>query len=224
MRVIGTLHRVDRYLVPPTGAANAWIATLAAALVIALAYFLAAQLGLALLARPSDVAVFWPASGIAAGILITAGRRAGVAVVVGVVLGTVAANLLSDRGLLTSVLKGFCNAGEAVLVAWLLERWFGRPFTFCDLRRVAGFFAAAALATATSAVAGAVIMITLHITAPFWEAFLLLALDIVAALVAGMTFRARKAAGQAVDRWSHRVLSVPRSSEPRRVSRGIPVH
>ena len=85
------------------------------------------------------------------------------------VLGTVVANLLGDRNLLTSVLKGFCNAGEAVVVAWLLERWFGRPFAFCDLRHVVGFFAAAALATATSAVAGAAIMTTFHISAPFWE-------------------------------------------------------
>ena len=92
-------------------------------------YFLAAQLGLALLAKPSGVAVFWPASGVAAGILVAAGRRAGVALVVGVVVGTVAANLMSDRNLLTSVLNGFCNAGEAVLMAWLLDRWFGRPFT-----------------------------------------------------------------------------------------------
>ena len=61
------------------GTAGKWIATLVATLTIALAYFLAAQLGLTLLAKPSDVAVFWPASGIAAAILIAAGRRVGVA-------------------------------------------------------------------------------------------------------------------------------------------------
>jgi integral membrane sensor domain MASE1 len=69
---------------------------LGAAFAIALAYFFAAQLGLSLLAKPSDVAVFWPASGIAVGILIAAGRR-GMAAVLGIVLGTVAANLLNDR-------------------------------------------------------------------------------------------------------------------------------
>ena len=36
----------------------------------AIAYLLAARLGLALLTKPEDVAVFWPASGIAAGALI----------------------------------------------------------------------------------------------------------------------------------------------------------
>ena len=169
--LLAAFHRVDRYLVPATTAAKRWIATLVATLVIALAYFLAAQVGLAFLAKPSDVAVFWPASGVAAGILIAVGRRAGVALVVGVVVGTIAANLMSDRALLTSVLKGFCNAGESVLMAWLLERWFGRPFVFGDMRRVVGFFAAAALATATSAIGGAVTMTTFHTSAPFWDAW-----------------------------------------------------
>ena len=99
--------KFDRYLVAATGTASRWIATLGAACAIALGYFLAAQVGLSLLAKPSDVAVFWPASGIAAAILITAGRRAGVALVVGVVVGTVAANLMSDRTPSTSILKGF---------------------------------------------------------------------------------------------------------------------
>src|SRR5262245_65615603 len=149
-----------------------WIATLVATLAIALAYFLAAQLGLTLLAKPSDVAVFWPASGIAAAILIAAGRRVGVALVVGVVVGTVAANLMSDRSVATSILKGFCNAGEAVLLAWLLERWFGRPFTFGDLRRVAGLLTAATLATAASAIGGAATMTLFHTAAPFWDVWL----------------------------------------------------
>src|SRR5215471_16481488 len=49
-------------------------------------------------------------------------------------------------------------------------RWFGRPFRFADLRRVAGFFAAAGLATAVSAVGGASTMTLVHTaTAPYWE-------------------------------------------------------
>ena len=112
--------------------------------------------------------MFWPASGVAAGILIISGRRARPALVIGVVVGTIAANILSDRNLLTSIFKGFCNAGEAVLLAWLVERWFG-IFTFGDLRRVVGFLAAAGLATATSAIGGATTMTLLHTAAPFWE-------------------------------------------------------
>ena len=54
-------------------------------------------------------------------------------------------------------------------MAWLLDRWFGRPFNFGDIRRVIGFFAAAAIATAVSAVGGALTMTTFHASAPFFD-------------------------------------------------------
>jgi PAS domain S-box-containing protein len=153
----------------PVGTTRVWLHTIAAAGSIAVAYFLAARLGLALLASPSDVAVFWPASGLAAGLLITLGRRARPAVVIGVVAGTIAANLMSDRSVATSIFKGFCNAGESLLMAWLLETWFGQHFTFGDLKRVGGFMAATGLAAAASAVGGAATMTSLHTATPFFD-------------------------------------------------------
>jgi PAS domain S-box-containing protein len=159
--------KLGRFLVTTTGKPDT-LATMAAAVAIALVYFLAARIGLSLLAQPSDVAVFWPASGVATGILVAAGRRAGVALATGVLVGTIAANLVSDMTLLTSLLIGFCNTNEALLVAWLLERWFGPAFTFGDVRRVVGFFAAAGLASATFALGGAAVMAELTAT-PFWE-------------------------------------------------------
>src|SRR5262245_1387797 len=155
-----------RYL-PSFGAAPAWLLALGFATGVAIAYFLAARLGLALLTE--EVAVFWPASGIAVGIRVVVGRRASAAVVVGVIAATIVANLMGDRSLLTSVLKGFCNAGEAVLTAWLIERWLGPAFAFDDVRRVLGFVVAAALGAATSAFGGAATMTLLHTTAPFWD-------------------------------------------------------
>jgi integral membrane sensor domain MASE1 len=65
--------------------------------------------------------------------------------------------------------KGFCNAGEAVLAAWLLGWWFARPFRFANLRRVVGFLAAAGLATAASATGGDATMTLLHMSAPYWD-------------------------------------------------------
>ena len=147
------------------------MAVVGGAIAVGVVYFLTARLGLALLA-PSDVAVFWPAAGVAAGILITLGRPALPALVIGVVAATVAANMLSDRNLLTALLKGFCNAGEPVLAAWLLKRWVCQPFTLGSLRRVLDFLAAAALAAAASAVAGAIIMTSLHTAAPFLSVWL----------------------------------------------------
>lgn len=110
--------------------------------------------------------MFWPASGVAAGALVALGRRARASVVIGVIGATIAANLLGDRSLLTALSFGLCNAGEALLTAWLVDRWFGRPFRFDDLYRVWGFLAAAALGAAAAAVGGAVAMGALHATAP----------------------------------------------------------
>jgi hypothetical protein len=62
---------------------------------MAIAYFLAARLGVALPSAPSDVAVFWPAFGLAVGILIIPGRRVYAFLVISVVIGTIAANLLN---------------------------------------------------------------------------------------------------------------------------------
>src|SRR5262245_51856284 len=163
--------RAGRQFALPVNATGTVVGILGAASAIAVAYFLTARLGLALLSTPSDVAVFWPASGVAAGILIIAGRRARPALVIGVFAATIVANILGDRSLLTSGLKGLCNAGEPVLLAWLLERWFGQTFSFGDLRRVIGFFAATCVATALSAIGGATAMTHFHTPAPFWEAW-----------------------------------------------------
>lgn len=166
------LARAGRPFELPDTAAGGALAILFAAAGMTIAYFLAARLGLALLSAPSDVAVFWPASGLAAGILLIASRYIRPALVLGVVAGTVAANVLGDRNILTSLLKGLCNAGEAVLVTWLLERWFGQTFTFGDLRRVVGFLAATCLATAASATGGAATMIlfnSANTAAPFLD-------------------------------------------------------
>jgi PAS domain S-box-containing protein len=134
---------------------------------VAVAYFVAARVGLALLAN--EVAVFWPASGIAVGILVTLGSRARGPVVVGVVAATIIANLMGDRSLWTSIFKGLCNAGEAVLTAWLIERWFGRPFAFDDVRHVVGFVAAACFGAAASGIGGAATITLLHTPEPFWD-------------------------------------------------------
>jgi PAS domain S-box-containing protein len=119
---------------------------------VGLAYFLAAQLGLALLTSAERVAVFWPASGIAVGTLIVLGPWARVPVVAAVMAASIVAALLSDRSVWSAVAFALCNAGEALIVMWLMERWFGPAFSLDSLRRVLGFFAAAAVATATAAV------------------------------------------------------------------------
>jgi PAS domain S-box-containing protein len=125
------------------------------AVAVAVAYFLAARLSLLLLTKPG-VAVFWPAAGISAGTMIALGRQARWPVAAGTVAATFAANLLGDRTIWGSGYFALCDAGEALLVAWLVERHFGARFGLGRLSRLLGFFAAASVGTAVSGLAGAV--------------------------------------------------------------------
>ena len=76
---------------------------------VAVAYFFAARLSLALLGPVDGVAVFWPAAGVASGILIALGPAARWNVVVGVMAATIVANLLGDRNIWSSVFFAFAN-------------------------------------------------------------------------------------------------------------------
>jgi signal transduction histidine kinase len=123
---------------------------------IGVVYFVAARLSLALLTKPEGVAVFWPAAGISAGALIAFGPRARWPIIAGTIAATVVANLLGDRNLWGAVLFGLCNAGEAVLTAWLVGHFFGADFRLNKVRNVAGLVAAAAAGTAVSGIGGAI--------------------------------------------------------------------
>jgi signal transduction histidine kinase len=133
-----------------------WAAPVLLTLEIGVIYFLSARLGLALLTKPEGVAVFWPAAGVSAGALIALGRRARWPVVVGTMAATIVANLLGDRNLWGAAFFAACNAGEAVLAAWLIGRFFGPDFSLSKLGDVLGLTAAAVVATAASGIGGAI--------------------------------------------------------------------
>ena len=65
-----------------------WIYSLVTTIALAIAYFLAARLGLYLLTEPDGVAVFWPAAGVAAGALIGLGSGARLPVIAGTIAAT----------------------------------------------------------------------------------------------------------------------------------------
>ena len=134
--------------------AAAWVFSAASAVAMAVAYFLAAKLGLALLEDADGVAVFWPAAGIASGVLIGFGTSARWPVVAGVMVATIAANLLGDRNIWSSIFFAVANAGEATVVAGLIQRLYGSPFELNELRHVLGLFAATIAATIASGILG----------------------------------------------------------------------
>jgi signal transduction histidine kinase/ActR/RegA family two-component response regulator len=121
---------------------------------LGIAYFLAARLSLALLLETDGVAVFWPAAGIAAGAVISIGSAARFPVIVGTMAATILANVLGDRNIWSSIVFAACNAGEAVLVAGLIQRFFGLPFSLDRVHRVLGLFAAAIVGPAVSGIGG----------------------------------------------------------------------
>jgi len=144
-----------------------WAIAAVATIAVAVAYFLAARLSLALLEKSDGVAVFWPAAGVASGVLIGVGSAARWPVILGVIVATIGANLLGDRNIASSVFFAFANAGEAVLVAGLVERFFGSPFELNELRRVLGLFAATAVGTAVSGIVGTFGFVVFHTSTAF---------------------------------------------------------
>src|SRR5258707_9679498 len=110
------------------------IGAMGLAVAVGIAYFVVAQLGLAFLAKPDGVAVFWPAAGVSSGVLIALGRDARLPVAGGVIVATIIANLTGDRNVWCATVFAFCNAGEALLTAWLIERYFGSGFSLDRLR------------------------------------------------------------------------------------------
>jgi signal transduction histidine kinase len=139
-----------------------WVGSATLAVAIGIVYFAAARLSLALLTKPEGVAVFWPAAGVSAGVLIALGTRTRGPVIIGTMTATIVANLLGDRSLWGAVLFALCNAGEAVLAAWIIERLFGPDFRLDKLRNVVGLVAAATTATAVSGIGGAIVFKLFH--------------------------------------------------------------
>ena len=173
--------------------ARRWGAWIGLAAATATLYFLAARLGLVLLTERDGVAVFWPAAGVSAGALAALGPGARLPVIAGVVAATLAANLDGDRNLASAIVFALCNAGEALLAAWLIERQFGAHFSLESFRRVLGLLVAAGLAAAVSGIGGTLGFVLFHgSTAPVlttwyrWFASDALGIVTVAPLVIGL--------------------------------------
>ena len=122
---------VDRH--SAFGKPRDWVRATGLAVAVGIGYFLAARLSLLLLTKPDGVAVFWPAAGVSAGTLIALGPGARWPVAVGTIVATIWANLLGDRNLGIAVASALCNAGEALLIAWLIESSFGPNFVLDSL-------------------------------------------------------------------------------------------
>jgi PAS domain S-box-containing protein len=131
--------------VPPARSSVAW-RPWAISISVAIVFFLAARLSLALLDKTDGIAVFWPAAGVATGFLVAFGSTVRWPVVIGVVAATFAANLLGDRNLASTTVFAVANASSPVIAAGLIQRFYGAPFELNELRRVFGLIGATIIA------------------------------------------------------------------------------
>lgn len=115
---------------------------------------LAAYIGLQL--KLGSIAVFWPAAGVAAGlVLITTGTaRAGA--ITGILIGLAIGNYYAGRSLETAVVFLAGNLAQAVAVAALLSRVSPEPFKLDRFRSLALLYVASAVVPALIAVPVAV--------------------------------------------------------------------
>jgi PAS domain S-box-containing protein len=139
------------------------------AVAVGIAYFLAAELSLALLAKSRGLTMFWLAGGISSGVLIALGHNARLPVASGTIIATIIASLMGGRNIWISTALALCNVGEALCAAWLIERHFGAGFSLNRLRNVLGLLAAAVITSAAGALGGAAAYKLLQgLTAPIW--------------------------------------------------------
>src|SRR6266702_5898842 len=197
-RVLQNRNQAQRRLFVVADPTWRWVSAIGFAGAVGIAYFLAARLSLSLLTKPDGVAVFWPASGVAAGALIALGPGARWPVAIGAMAATIVANLLGDRTFAGAITFGLCNVGEAMLTAGLIKRQFGSDFSLDRLRHVLGLLAAAVFGAAVSGVGGTLGFKLFHSsTAPsltiwqHWFASDALGIVTVAPLLIGVAAAAR---------------------------------
>lgn len=120
-----------------------WVGSIELAVAVGIAYFLGGLLGIDLLMPPERVAVFWPAAGISSGALIALGPAARWSVAAGVMVATIVVNLLSKVDIWATCAFALGNTAEPLIIAGLIEHYFGARFTLDRLRPVLGLLAAA---------------------------------------------------------------------------------
>jgi PAS domain S-box-containing protein len=170
---------------------QSWLGAVGLFVVVGIAYFLAARVGV-VLGVSQGVPIFWPAAGIAVGAFITLAPNARLPVTVAVVAATIASGILIGRSLSLTITFAFFNTGEALLTAWLIERWFGRAFILGTVRQVLGFVVASAVSEAVAASGAGIVVHFLEPTTSsahawrLWFASCSLGIFTVAPLVIGL--------------------------------------
>src|SRR5215468_1665738 len=146
-----------------------WIGAIGLTIAVVVAYFVAAWLSLAVIAKSDGLALFWLAGGVSSGVLIALGCDARLPVASATIIATIIVHLMNGRNIWVAAAFALCNVGETLVTAWLIERYFGSGFSLGRLRNVLGLLAVSVVATAASGI-GATMAYKLlqNATAPIW--------------------------------------------------------
>src|SRR5258708_38492261 len=127
---------------------------LLAALAVAAAYYGAAKFGLALAYENSSVTAVWPPTGIAIAALLLGGYRLWPGVALGAFLANLTNGPLTTGGEVASLSIATGNTLEALLAAYLVNRFARGREAFNRPRDIFRFTALAAVSTSVSATFG----------------------------------------------------------------------
>jgi PAS domain S-box-containing protein len=124
---------------------------------LAVAYFVAARLGLLFVARPEGLAAIWPASGVALAGLLLSKRSRWPGILGMIFIINALTNLVAGNSLVISVGFAFANTLEPAVGGWLMVRLCGERVTFERLTDVLGLIITAVLANGLTALVGALV-------------------------------------------------------------------
>src|SRR5262249_42523474 len=153
------LHGMNKHLrsigagVPKQG----WAGGIGLAATVGLAFFLATWLSTTLMATTA-YSLFWPAVGIASGILIGLGPRARWPVAAGVLVANIVINFWRGRGIVTPLAFIIGNTLEPLIVAGLIQYFVGPNFRLNRIRHLFALAAAAIAGCGMLAVGWAVVL------------------------------------------------------------------
>lgn len=118
---------------------------------VLLLYLAAGSLALQFVARPQNIAYFWPAAGVAVGAMIVAPRAMRLHVAVSISVAVAIANALAGRPLVPTLMFAASNTFEAWLCATIVIRLVGEQIRMASIRDANVLVIAAAIASAASA-------------------------------------------------------------------------
>ncbi len=124
-------------------------------LAVGLLYYIAGRLALLVLSESEGVAVFWPASGIAAGLAAVLRKSARIPIALAVAAATIVANLQARSSLPATMVFAACNAMECLIFVWVMRRLDKDRTQLESLSSFAAFVAAAAIAAGIAALPAA---------------------------------------------------------------------